>query len=89
MCDHPCAYRIVAGAAPRDALEVTKGAGGSSQPKQSSLRSRMVEWMRDTYFHLKSMILVQDVFWDNVQVCACLVVYMHPFSDTLSMPLAR
>lgn len=31
----------------------------------------MVEWMRDTYAHLKNMILVQDVFWDNVQVRQC------------------
>ncbi|KAF5834593.1 hypothetical protein DUNSADRAFT_8676 [Dunaliella salina] len=65
-------FRIVAGAAPREALEAGSTKGVNGQPPQPSLRTRMVEWMRETYFHLKSMVLAQDVFWDNVQVAYCL-----------------
>ena len=40
--------------------------------------------MRETYFHLKAMQLVQDSFWDNVQVgrdcvfvCVCERGFVH------------
>ena len=63
--------RIVAGAAPREALEPGSSAGASGKTgtaEGSVLHYRFLEWLRETYAYLRAMRFSSDVFWDNVQV---------------------
>eukprot|EP00798_Chlamydomonas_sp_ICE-L_P017185 gene17185-23502_t len=61
----------------------------TSLAQYPQIRARFMEWIKDTYLHLRTLSFSSDAFWDNSQVAYCLASVVRSVARSCPRQLSQ